>query len=262
MTWPLVNPTAGYSTLSRLDRLSARPSTSTSTRAAAYDFLAAASCASGSLRLGPPTRALRGAFVLLLALPPSARRRSWPRRCSPRARPSGPAPSPAPPARRSITTSSPCGLALDHVEHALAVLVAVLVGLEVRRQRLDQLLGHRRARAWWSSTSPCDRDLVELVGRHHLVGEEHRLHREQRPSCGRMATRFSLERITTRAMRHPARVLHGVEQQLVGLGRAGVRAPGSRGGRRRSGRSGRARRSPRCRSCASSGARATRAPRA
>ena len=34
------------------------------------------------------------------------------------------------------------GLALDQLEHLLAVLVLVLLGLEVRRERVDQLLGH------------------------------------------------------------------------------------------------------------------------
>ena len=112
-------------------------------------------------------------------------------------------------------------LALDQIEHAVAVLVAVLPGLEVRHQGLDQLLGHRQL-ALAGLDVAVDRDLVERVGRDDLVGEEHGLHRDH-PAVRPQGHQVLLGAQHHARDAHPARVLHGVEQKLVGLGRAGVR---------------------------------------
>ena len=153
------------------------------------------------------------------------------------------------------------GLALDQLEHLLAVLVVVLRGLEVRRQRVDQLLGHLELAVGGLEVLGRGQ-LVEVVGGHDLVVEDHRLHHQHVAGAGRIATSCSLERSTTRAIATLPDSLHRLEQQPVGLRRALVghevvrvvvvdRVDVRRG-----------RRSPRCRSCASSRGRARRAPRA
>src|SRR4029450_5796525 len=160
MTSPLVNPTSGYSTFSRLLRRSCRPSISTSTPSGAMRVgsggLALASsrrllgrlrrCLGGLLRrlhrldgggsnlvLGDVARTRGGAGTGGLRLAHACferreevddlrSRRRWYGRLD-----------------RLLTG----GLALDEAEHLLAVLVLELRGIECRCQRLDQLLGHR-----------------------------------------------------------------------------------------------------------------------
>ena len=113
------------------------------------------------------------------------------------------------------------GLALDQVEHLVAVLVAVLGGVELARQRVDQLLGHLQLALGRLQVLGL-RQVVEVVVRHDLVVEDHRLHHQQ---VTRRADRDErlLGADDDAGDRHLARRLHRVEQQPVRLGRALVR---------------------------------------
>ena len=149
------------------------------------------------------------------------------------------------------------GLLLDELEHPLAVLVVVLLGLELGGQGLDELAGHLHL-------AVADVDVVARQASSRravvdLVGVEHRLQHE-RVARGRMAARYCLVRSTSRAMPTLLRLLHGLDAAARTPWRRPCRARGSRAARSRSGRSGRGRRSPRCRSSGSPWGRAPRAP--
>ena len=113
------------------------------------------------------------------------------------------------------------GLALDQVEHALAVLVLELGGVELGRQRLDQLLGHGQLALGGLGLGERV-ELVDPVRREHLVAEQHRRQRH------RVAGRPQRAQLLLGADHDPAdgdlaRLAHRLEQQPVGLGPAGGR---------------------------------------
>ena len=76
--------------------------------------------------------------------------------------------------------SSPCGLALDQLEHALAVLVVVLLGLEVGESDSISCCAISSSRSD-ASTSSSGRS-SSCPGVDDLVGEEHRRHRSTSPA--------------------------------------------------------------------------------
>jgi hypothetical protein len=67
------------------------------------------------------------------------------------------------------------GLALDHVEHRVAVLVLALRGVEVLVQRRDELARHLDLAV---ARLALRRVELDLLGRYELVGEPHRVQRE------------------------------------------------------------------------------------
>ena len=111
------------------------------------------------------------------------------------------------------------GLGLDQLEHLLAVLVVVLRGLEVRRQRVDQLLGHLELAVRGLEVLGRGH-VVEVVGRHDLVVEDHRLHRQHVALAGADRDELLLGAQHDAGDRHLAGLAHRLEQQAVGLPRA------------------------------------------
>ena len=70
------------------------------------------------------------------------------------------------------------GLVLEHLEQLLAVLVAVLVGLEVGGERLDQLLRHVELALLGLRRLLGEDVVAQVLGLRHLVVEAHRRHRQ------------------------------------------------------------------------------------
>ena len=87
------------------------------------------------------------------------------------------------------------GLALDQVEHALAVRVLVLRGLEVARQRVDELLGH--GQLLLGRLAVLHGDLVQRGPGSTTSSANSIVSIVRTGPLARMATRLSLERITT-----------------------------------------------------------------
>ncbi len=152
-------------------------------------------------------------------------------------------------------------LALDQVEHPLAVLVVVLRGIELARQRVDQLLGHRqlavgrlaprrphRARRGGPESAPRRRTASSLS-----------VSTSPRWGAARTAAAWSAAR-PCRCRPCPTRASHRAAAGRPSRHRRS--GPGSRSGRSRSGRSRPGRRTPRCRSSSSPSGPAPRAPRA
>ena len=106
-------------------------------------------------------------------------------------------------------------LSLDQRHQLLAVLVAVLVGVEVGAQRLDQLLGHLEL-ALGQLAAVLGDHVVELLRRDHLVGEAHRRHRQH---LAHRADRGQVLAVSEHEPRHRhlLRVGHRLDQQGVGL---------------------------------------------
>ncbi len=153
-------------------------------------------------------------------------------------------------------------LALDQLEHLLAVLVAVLLRLEVRRQRVDQLLGHLQLAVG-------DLEVVRpRAGRRSGRAGRPRRRRSSSPSSARRPAPGGSPRAAPSSAARRARSATlsdssiAMQQQPVGLRRALVGDEVVRDGRSRPGRCRRGRRSPRCRSSGSSPGRAPRARRA
>ena len=110
-------------------------------------------------------------------------------------------------------------LALDEREHVLAIGVVVLLGIEVRGQRLDELVGDREL-AIVDLDVLDGRDLVDRVGVDDLVGEDHRRHPERVVADRAHRDELLLGADDDGRDRDAARVAHGLEQQPVGLGAA------------------------------------------
>ena len=167
------------------------------------------------------------------------------------------------PRRRGCTAiSSPAALRSISSRTSLAVLVVVLVGLERPPASDSTSCSAISSSRFVISTSATAASSSMLSAVDDLVGEEHGRHARASPSIGRSATRYSFERMTTRAI---ADLVGLAPSPRAAAGRAWPRrsrAPGSTGGRRRSGRSPSARRSPRSRWSWSSWAPACRARRA
>ena len=107
-------------------------------------------------------------------------------------------------------------LALEQVEQLLAVLVAIVVGLEVAGQGLDQLLGHLELALLGLLGLLLLEDLaVEVLGRGDLVVEAHRgqgedvVHRADRGQMLLVAEHEAGDRDL-------ARLLHRLHEQRVG----------------------------------------------
>ena len=110
-------------------------------------------------------------------------------------------------------------LALDQLEDLLAVLVVVLRRLEVRGQRVDQLLGHLELAVRGLEVLRLGH-VVEVVGGHDLVVEDHRLHRQHVAGGGADRDELLLGAQHDARDRHLAGLAHRLEQQRVGLARA------------------------------------------
>ena len=220
------------------------------------DFLAAGSGAFAAAFFAAVCAGAR-AWLCRRPRPPRARA---PRRGSPSARSSGRAP-----ARATSSGSRLHGdllalrLALDQVEHLLAVGVAVLLRLEVAGERVDQLLGDVEL-----ALGRLDLGRLARSRRGGRAGALRRRRssspsRARRPSgAARRAAPWSGSR---RARSPPCRSRASPRAAAGRASRRPGRGRGSRGGRRRSGRSGRARRSPRSRSsCVFFGSSASSSP--
>ena len=177
-------------------------------------------------RLGRRLRSRRRCAAWAPACWPAARlvgagAGAGPPRGSPRARPSGRAPAraPRPAAGRRSPRRRPC--ARSARAPARGTRRGTSSGSKSRRQRVDQLLGHRQlavgglglgdassssSRSGGSTSSP--NSIVVSVSTSPV---------------GRSAHSCCLERSTTRPIADLARLAHRVEQQPVGLGAAGGR---------------------------------------
>ena len=114
------------------------------------------------------------------------------------------------------TISWPSAFCSISGQHPVAVLVAVLLRLEVGRQRLDQLPGHLQLPVRHLGVGAGQ--AVERLGRHDLVGEEQRLeaqHVAHRPDGGQVL----LGPQHQPGDGHLVGVLHRLEEQRVGLRR-------------------------------------------
>ena len=239
-----------------------RPSTSTSTALAASLLLRRSTWPWTSAWPWTSSRSTRRPCGLAWpAAPSSACSGAWSRRSMPRARPSGPAPPPAPrrPAPRSRSPRPrPC--ARSSRARARGTRRGTCVGSNsaasdsisccaMSTSRLETLASCRPGISSTSSGGTTSSGTASSPW-------------PARRSRGRMATRLLLRADDHAGDADLLRGLHRVAPAACRPSRRRCPAPGSTGGRSRSGRSRRGRRSPGCRSCASSPARATPAPRA